>query len=416
MARLNRADYLLGVVALLFLLFLCLRLKFGANIILDGAFFCTEAALAGGIADWFAVTALFKKPLGFPYHTALIPRKREQLMENCIHLVQREFFSRKSLLVRLKKENLTINLLAWLAKGQGRDLLQGFIAGGINSAIANLNAELQAEEIAAKLKAQAENYPLAEIIARLTRWLKENDYGAQGLDNLLAILEERVKKEETRAKIIAAIQGYIEEQSKNPLFALMFMFAKSADVLNFAEAAAVIQNELVKLINDLKQEDNAIRQRVLTELAESLQALSLDEAFLAQLNELRGGILAAVDLKAPLRELIERGREKAIGDGEFVEKLAASFAENLLAELGENKQLRQRTEEYLYDLAGRAILQAQALLGLIVKSAMKKLSDEQLNEIIYSKVSSDLIWIRMNGSIVGAVIGLFLFIMTRVFG
>jgi uncharacterized membrane-anchored protein YjiN (DUF445 family) len=66
-------------------------------------------------------------------------------------------------------------------------------------------------------------------------------------------------------------------------------------------------------------------------------------------------------------------------------------------------------DSFLFDLLGRSALHAQTLVGVIVTDVLSRLTDEQLNHLVYDKVEPDLLWIRMNGSIVGAGIGLLLF-------
>ncbi len=67
------------------------------------------------------------------------------------------------------------------------------------------------------------------------------------------------------------------------------------------------------------------------------------------------------------------------------------------------------------DMAGRSALKAQKIGGIVVREVMERLTDEQLNHIVYSKIEPDLLWIRMNGSVVGALIGCVLFmVMTAV--
>ncbi len=91
----NIADKALVCTTVLFIMLIIVKINYPSNLYLKGLLFCVEAALVGGIADWFAVTALFKKPLGFPYHTEIIPRKKDQVIAGCIKLVQNEFFSKK---------------------------------------------------------------------------------------------------------------------------------------------------------------------------------------------------------------------------------------------------------------------------------------------------------------------------------
>ena len=98
----NKADKTLLAAGVLFLFSLCLHIQYPKSLFADGILFCAEAALVGGIADWFAVTALFRKPLGFPYHTAILPRRRKEFTEATGRMLQNEFFSKKNLLRKAK--------------------------------------------------------------------------------------------------------------------------------------------------------------------------------------------------------------------------------------------------------------------------------------------------------------------------
>ena len=79
----------------------------------------------------------------------------------------------------------------------------------------------------------------------------------------------------------------------------------------------------------------------------------------------------------------------------------------------EDEELRRTVGRFLYDLIARSALHAQTLVGVIVRSVLSRLTDEQLNHLVYDKVEPDLLWIRMNGSIVGAGIGLVLYCLLQ---
>ena len=80
-----------------------------------------------------------------------------------------------------------------------------------------------------------------------------------------------------------------------------------------------------------------------------------------------------------------------------------------------NAGARHIIDILINDMAGRSALQAQNMAGDVVRRAIGSMSDEQLNEMVYSKIKTDLIWIRMNGSIVGGGIGLVLFVFITLF-
>ena len=77
-------------------------------------------------------------------------------------------------------------------------------------------------------------------------------------------------------------------------------------------------------------------------------------------------------------------------------------------------ELRRIVGHFLYDLIARSALHAQTLVGVVVESVLERLTDEQLNHLVYDKVEPDLLWIRMNGSIVGSGIGLLIFIALQI--
>lgn len=78
-----------------------------------------------------------------------------------------------------------------------------------------------------------------------------------------------------------------------------------------------------------------------------------------------------------------------------------------------DEKIQHTIYQFLYDMMGRSVLQAQLMIGAIVKEALSALSDAEMNQLVYSKVETDLLWIRMNGSIVGALIGLILFSISQ---
>ena len=73
-------------------------------------------------------------------------------------------------------------------------------------------------------------------------------------------------------------------------------------------------------------------------------------------------------------------------------------------------------EKFIDELTARVALHAQPLVGVVAKSALDKLTEEQLNNLVYDKAEQDFIWIRLNGSIVGSVVGLAIFILIKAAG
>ena len=89
--------------------------------------------------------------------------------------------------------------------------------------------------------------------------------------------------------------------------------------------------------------------------------------------------------------------------------------DKLLAALKNDGDTKKAVEKFLGELTARATLYAQPLVGKVAKSALERLTPEQLNSLVYDKAEPDFVWIRMNGSIVGSFIGIIIFAIIKIF-
>ena len=170
MNRWNTADTTLLCAALFFLLAVGLKIIFPENVVSEGFLFVTEAALVGGIADWFAVTALFKKPLGFPFHTAILPRRRKDFVKASVLMVQQEFFSRRNIFKKLGDFKLLPRIVEFLARDSTRQEIIKELFNVVKKFVAAQNKEQRSKEIANELRRIIRDIPAQGLI---------NDFGAQ---------------------------------------------------------------------------------------------------------------------------------------------------------------------------------------------------------------------------------------------
>ena len=124
-------------------------------------FFVSEAALVGGLADWFAVTAIFKKPLGWGYHTALIPRNREKVIEAVASVVQTELLNMT--LIRKKIEGIPFieGLLLSVEKLGGSVYLTDMILAYLRRYAEKQEPAQLAEKLAVYIRSTAKTWNLA---------------------------------------------------------------------------------------------------------------------------------------------------------------------------------------------------------------------------------------------------------------
>lgn len=195
------------------------------NFIVELLGFTIEAALVGGIADWFAITALFKEPLGFSWHTALIPKNREKVIEAVSNMVEGELLSYKfieskveeihivNLLISYVENNNTKNSIAKLIEKYGQDILAKFDTNKI------------AEYIEEFLKDKLKNVDISLKIKKVFDWAIQNGEYERFLEAIVNGLIIEVKKDSAKEEMYKIINDEVQK-SKNKTKGFKRMFLK----------------------------------------------------------------------------------------------------------------------------------------------------------------------------------------------
>lgn len=428
----NKADKTLFFALLVFFLALGVHLNNPDKVLADAFLFCAEAALVGGIADWFAVTAIFRKPLGFPYHTAILPRRRQSFIEASVTMVQKEFFSRRKVFRHLERLHLLPMLLGWLAQPETEKQLVLRLVHYARDFLLQQDVRAQAKGIADRFRGTLAALEPEPFFAMWGGWLRQTGKDKEFLSRVAVYLRGRAATEETCSALAAMFERYGEEKVQdNSLGAFLMGLAKAVDLVNYEEAAKLVQQQILVMLDDLAAKDSKLQQEMLALFYEKAAELNQEPSFHELVHELKDRLVTDLPLEeAVFRTLDHLHRHFAEDKARHVDPLTEHMPalRTRLEEIlrGEYRRMLQLVESdallrravghFLYDLIARTALHAQTLVGVIVTNVLSRLTDEQLNHLVYDKVEPDLLWIRMNGSIVGAGIGLVLFIFIECFG
>lgn len=429
MDRWNNADTTLLCAALCFLAAVGFNHLYSESILAEGFLFVTEAALVGGIADWFAVTALFKKPLGFPFHTALLPNRREEFIKASTVMVQQEFFSRRTLFKKIGNVRLLPLLVEYLEKPETQEFILSEIFTALKKHIAALDKEAQAKILANKLRREFGSIPAQDLIHDGGGWLKRSGKDRQLFIGLIKKLREVAAKPETRVKLQDVLEKFAAEKSQaaGAFSLLMAGLAQMLDFVNFEEAAEIMQRQLLKLLDELSI-DSPIQRRTLTECRLKISELAETPEFRDLIERLQVDLAADLPIEETLEAAIDNLEQQILSvnmkdflnvaqDNKNLGAVFAQFLVDLYRQfvdlLKVDSEIKVILEKFIYELTARAALYAQPLIGSIAKSALNRMTPEQLNNLVYDKAEQDFIWIRMNGSIVGSVIGVVIFILIQ---
>ena len=422
MNRWNTADTTLLCAAFFFLIAVGFKIIFPENVFAEGFLFVTEAALVGGIADWFAVTALFKKPLGFSFHTAILPRRRKDFVKASVVMVQQEFFSRRTIFKKLGDFKLMPRIVDYLARDETRKIIADELFNVVKKYVAAQNKETRSKNIANELRRILRDIPAQSLIDDLGAHFKRNDKDREIFIQIVKAMRKTAAKPETCDKLQAILEEYANEKTKNMggFSILMAGLAQMLDLVNFEEAARIMQVQLLKLLDELAANTQLHRRTLnecrlkISELAETpefkdlVERIQIDAANALPLEDAIE--LALIHLEAQIKS------PDAKNLGGLLMKLFDEEYTRFLQLLREDTTAKAAFEKFIDELTARAALHAQPLVGVVAKSALDKLTEEQLNNLVYDKAEQDFIWIRLNGSIVGSFVGLAIFILIKIAG
>ncbi len=404
----RRANRVLGLVFCLFAAAAGGKYLYPDNIAARLLLIVAEAALVGGIADWFAVTALFRRPLGFPWHTALIPASREKIIVAIAAAVQNELLSKESIKQRLAGVRLVDLVIKWLEEEDRQALLPGLAARYAQAAWDNIDIPAVARFGQKWLKASLHEADLSAYGRQGLAWALAAGRADRLIGHLLAALTAAVNQDSTRHAIERHLTRYSRTAAQNWWQKLVLSLAEATDTVNLSEAAAVLHAELLLILRDLAVDDHPVRVWARARLAAAAARLEDDPGWAADIDAWQKGLAGRLRLEETLAAVVALATRNAPPD--WPAAWAARQAEKLWTAFRADPDLQDWAEAQLQATLSRFIDSEHELVATVVRDALARLSDEDLSRFIEDKVGEDLAWIRINGSVVGGIVGLLLFL------
>lgn len=442
--ELNDADKVLLLASVIFLA--ALAVDHSCKAIWSAWFlFVAEASLVGGIADWFAVTALFSKPLGFPWHTAILPSHRQEFTEATVKMIKGEFLSRRKLFDLIRRESWQGALVDRLFNREMREELTAALVKLLGDFLRSIDLKVAESAVAQSVRRQLWQLTPRQSVEYVKDSLK-NGGDKEFFTALGRYIEAVIDDPGFESQVSDQLRQLVEKGETNPLMAMMKGFANMMGIANYDEAAHLIRARLGNVGAALQADDSRLRHNLSAALSESLERLAFDEKFCADFRTVSDEVIARLPVEKAVAQVFNGFRHdvssvSALKPGEIIGLLPeANRTETATAQAGEslpvttvniagalarlapelvenfltNLRKEQATAELLFDMGGRTALKARELAGTVAREAVGRLSDDDLNALIYDKIEPDLLWIRMNGSIVGAIIGFFMFILLEI--
>lgn len=413
----TRANILLIIFFILFIAATVIKHLYQGSFAAGLLAFTAEAALIGGIADWFAVTALFRRPLGISWHTAIIPNNRERIVASVSNLVSGELLSVDALRGKLESLNLVDTIVDGLLDRLDKLLSEENFQEMIGDKAENLDKSKIAAYLDRFIKEGLKKEELSDDIRSILVKAFEEGKHREWLSGLVGKAVEIAKKDSTREKIYRLLreqERYNESSTRAGSFfvKMLLNMSKNSKYSNLFSISQLLQNELVETLESVREPSNPVFIK-LTECTEDLlKRLDGDQTLLELFQTWKNGILEHLGLLEALQQLLTSAIESGFRKQEAAHWLTNSI-DNYRSRLKNDEAIRSATEDMLGTVLQRVIINEHHLIGEIAKDTLGSFSNEKLNKFFDDKVGNDLQWIRINGSIVGAISGVIIYLFVN---
>jgi uncharacterized membrane-anchored protein YjiN (DUF445 family) len=372
-----------------------------------GAF--AEAAMVGALADWFAVVALFRHPLGLPIpHTAILPRNKARLARRLAEFIRDHFLETEAIVRLLRRADPATWLAQWLSDTGNSGLLARQMTVLLQKALALSDDRELRTALRAALGRQLQGIDGARWVGSILALLTEDHRHQTLLDDGIQRLRRWLDGEDTQSLLADQI-GAILKRAYPTLFAWM------GAVMDPATLSENLARNLVKAAHQLLQEiaDDPEHPRRLAFdrwMQDAIVRLQTDAAFQARVQRWQHGLIAhpAVqayvdgllrDLRSWLETDLQRPDSRLQGQVQRLSQQLGFF-------LGEQPALRDALNGYLEDSARRLAPALRDGLAQHIEATIHAWPDKDMVLLLEEGVGTDLQYIRVNGTLVGGMIGI----------
>lgn len=364
-----------------------------------------EAAMVGALADWFAVVALFRHPLGVPlWHTAIIPNSKDDIARNLGEFVEAHFVSVEAVVSRIRAFDPARRLAQWLSYQPNAQRLGAVLVEVGRRVLAQLDDQRLRTMLHVALLKRLSGYDLSQPVVQFAEQLVAERRHHELLD--WALRESVLWLESDGAK--GHISGIIDE----------VLGAENSFLRRFTSSGAERLRDSVKdsLVAALDNPEHALRQRYEGHIRDWLVRLRTDPGVAERIRGFQQGALHSPQLAACVEGLWSDARAWLEHDLAQPESRLAGHAAALALGCGRKLELdatlRQWINDAVVNAATPVVRNNRGKVAAFIQAQIDTWSKTEMASRIELAVGRDLQFIRINGTVVGGLIGLFIHALT----
>jgi uncharacterized membrane-anchored protein YjiN (DUF445 family) len=362
-----------------------------------------EAAMVGACADWFAVVALFRHPLGLPIpHTAIVPNNKDRIGVALGRFITENFLNPREAHQHILRIDVVGAMTRWLNKPGNVDRLARQVAGQLAQIMRAVPAADLGDVFGHVARRSIESIPAAPLAAKALSVLWAGGAAQTAIERGIVLGESTLAL--NKPKIMEMVSEHSGRWVPQWIDRVI---------------AEKVTAGLLETLRELRNPDHPWRlelaqavQKVITELATDPQMHAMGERIK---SDLLSNPLIAEQARALWIEL-ERGVHSGLRErNETVAAAIAAGLGGLARWLEETPERRRRINRTLRLLALRAVLPRRAEIGAYVTQVVQNWDSATLVERLELQVGGDLQYIRINGTLVGGLVGLLIYTVSQWF-
>jgi uncharacterized membrane-anchored protein YjiN (DUF445 family) len=363
-----------------------------------------EAAMVGGLADWFAVTALFRYPMGIPIpHTAIIPNRKERIGRSLGNFVQNNFLSPDVIRTRLRSAGISRKLAEWLSRPENAEVVGKHAAAAVAGVVSVLKDEEVQELIEDSVVKRVRATQVAPLMGNVLGLVTAGNRHQELLNSALRLVGRLV--DENRDALRTRIRSELPWWVPTPI-----------DEKIHQKILTGVENTLHEVAAN---PDHPLRGRFNEAMAEFVERLKSSEEMIARGEEIKEEVLQHpavrgysaslwTDLKGSvLRHADDPGSEFRLRTAHAVNRFAES--------LKRDEELLEKIEGWIEGAVLYVVDQYRGEVAELISSTVAAWDPEDTTRKIELQVGKDLQFIRINGTLVGGLAGLIIYTVSRIF-
>ncbi len=397
-----KANLTLGLVSAGFFISYPFHASFTGGLIASGC----SAGMIGGLADWFAVNALFRKPLGIKpgkvIRTEIIPRNRKRIFDALVKMVQNELLHKENLKIKLNQYNLSKILIEYLTVHNGQKELEELLMNLAQDLVVKIDPLVLRNLLNSLLVEGLNSFKLAPLLSKTITFSLNKHYTKPLFDFLFDLLKVLIKHPQVNQVLILLIQqAYDIYEGDNSARKLVSSFLPSSVVM-----AGIVQE---KLINALA--DPTTHARFKSYLERFCLELETNLALQEKVERTKVKLIQYLKLEESILKFLSKATHDIQARNSVFELWIQNFLHSIILSFKNKNTIQQDFDNFIKTKLTDWINNKHDRIGKMVRDSLNEFSNENLIKLIETKAGNDLQMIRINGSLVGGIAGMLIYLM-----